>query len=545
MDSVSNTLLSTYRFWATSSIATSLLLVKFAPRYSVVGSFSLTATFLFCCQWLIYGIYAVVIYPRYLSPLRHLPEPSGNAFFSGQWSTLVKEPSGIPMRRWVNEIPNNGLIRYKHLFNRDRLLVTSPKALAEVMTTKSYDFIKPEFMRLGIGQLLGIGVLLAEGDEHKIQRKNLMPAFNFRHIKELYPIFYEKSREMVQAIISSLPPPSSTPSSIEIGEWASRATLDIIGVAGMGQDFNSLANPDTELNKVYRSIFQPSKTAQILGLLQFFLPHWLIRNLPIKRNDDIRAASGVARETSRRLIEERKLDLASNKSLPPDIISTALSSGAFTDDKLVDNMMTFLAAGHETTATALTWGVYEMCRQPHVQTKLREEVRSHIPTLNTEKRITAEVIDNMPYLHAVCNEILRVWAPVPLTLRDTANDTTVMGQFVPKGTKVILAPWAINFSTELWGPDAADFKPERWMAPGQANAGGAESNYAYMTFLHGPRSCIGSKFAVAELACLLAAFVGTFEFEKTDPTEKIDIKGGVTARPKNGMHINVKVVDGW
>ncbi len=545
MDSGNNSFLSTYRCWAASSVATAFLVVKLAPQYSIWGSFFLTATLLFCCQWLIYGIYAVIVYPRFLSPLRHLPEPPGSSFFNGQWPTLVKEPSGIPMRRWVNEIPNNGLIRYRHLFNRDRLLLTSPKALAEVMTTKSYDFVKPDFMRVGIGQLLGIGVLLAEGDEHKIQRKNLMPAFNFRHIKELYPIFWSKSVEMVQAIYSSLPAASSTAASIEIGEWASRATLDIIGIAGMGQEFNSIADPHTELNQVYRHIFQPSKGAQILGLLQFFIPHWIVRNLPIKRNDDIRAASQVARDTSRRLVREKKQTLESNKSLPPDIISIALASGGFTEDKLVDNMMTFLAAGHETTATALTWAVYEMCKHPYVQSQLRDEIRSHIPSLNTDRKITAEVIDNMPYLHAVCNEILRVWSPVPLTLRDTANATTILDQYIPKGTKVILAPWAINFSTELWGPDAADFKPERWMAHGQANAGGAQSNYAFMTFLHGPRSCIGSKFATAELACLIAAFVGFFEFELKDPTENIEIKGGITARPKNGMNVKVKAVGGW
>lgn len=449
------------------------------------------------------------------------------------------------MRRWINEIPNDGLIRYKHLFNRDRLLVTSPKGLAEVLTTKSYDFVKPAFMRAGIGELLGVGVLLAEGDEHKAQRKNLMPAFNFRHIKELYPVFWVKSVEMVQAIQASLAPPSSTPSSVEISDWASRATLDIIGLAGMGQDFNSIDNPNTELNQVYRRIFQPSREGQILGLLQFFIPRWLIRALPVKRNDDIREAARVARETSFRLIEEKKRAIAANKSLPPDIISVALSSGVFSEEKLVDNMMTFLAAGHETTASALTWAVYMMCQNPHIQQTLRKEIHSHIPSLTTDQKITHEIIDNMPYLHAVCNETLRVWSPVPLTLRDTAKPTTILGQYVPEGTKVVLAPWAVNYSTELWGPDAAEFKPERWMAAGQANAGGAESNYAFLTFLHGPRSCIGSKFAVAELACLLAAFVGHFEFEKTDPNEKIDIKGGITARPKNGMHINIKAVEGW
>jgi hypothetical protein len=72
------------------------------------------------------------------------------------------------MQRWVSTIPNDGIIRYSHFFNKDRILVTSPKALSEVLTTKSYEFIKPAQMREGLGQLLGVGVLLAEGDEHRV-----------------------------------------------------------------------------------------------------------------------------------------------------------------------------------------------------------------------------------------------------------------------------------------------------------------------------------------------------------------------------------------
>lgn len=542
----------TWSFWATSSATTSYILKTFAPQYSVCHSFTWTAIVLFLTQWLIYATYNIVIYPRYVSPLRHLPQPAtGNSFFMGQWSTIVKEPSGVPMRRWANEIPNNGLLYYRHMFNRDRVLVVSPKALSEVMVTKSYDFIKPDFVRAGIGRILGNGILFAEGEEHKIQRKNLSPAFNFRHIKQLYPIFWNKSVEMVEAIITEdLSKESSTDlasaPSIEIGGWASRATLDIIGVAGLGQDFDSLADPNTDLNRVYRSIFQPSRTGQILGLLQLFIPPFIIQNLPIKRNDDVHAAAHVARETSLRLVEEKKRALAAKKELAPDIISVALESGGFSDEDLVNNMMTFLAAGHETTASGLSWALYLMCQHPEAAKRVREEVRQHIPNPH-DTNLTNDIIDNMPYLHAVCNETLRLWAPVPLTLRDTAVDTTIQGQYIPRGTKIILCPWAVNYSKELWGEDAAEFKPERWLAPGQANAGGASSNFAMLTFLHGPRSCIGEKFAKAELACLVAAFVGKFEFEMKNPEEleHIEIKGGITARPRDGLHLRVREVGGW
>jgi len=447
----------------------------------------------------------------------------------------------------------------RHLFNRERLLLTSPKALAEVLTTNSYDFVKPRLLREGIGQVLGIGILFAEGDEHKVslprskhesiltalgqaQRKSLMPAFNFRHVKELYPIFWAKSQEMVTCIEEQLKQ-DAPENVVEIGGWISRATLDIIGLAGMGQDFNSLKDPDTELNRVYRSIFQPSNAAQILGLLQFFIPMPILRALPIQRNNDIMAASKVARETARRLIQAKKDKLDKKEALSPDIISVALESGGFADEKLVDNMMTFMAAGHETTASSFTWAIYLMCQKPEVQRKLREAIHTNISSLSDS--IDHVKLDGIAYLHAVCNETLRIYAPVPITLRDAAHDTTILGQFVPKTTKVIIAPWAINLNKQLWGEDAEEFNPDRWMVPGQTNSGGAVSNYAFLTFLHGPRSCIGQRFAVAELACLVAAFVGKYEFEMADPDEKIEIKGGITARPRNGMHIKLKAVEGW
>lgn len=534
---------TTYRAWFVEAVTAAYLLTRYAPNYTIKESIPWTAAVFFFAQWFLYGFYVVIIYHRFVSPLRHLPTvDKENSFINGQWSVLVREPSGLPLRRFVNEIPNNGLIRYTHLFNRERLLITTPKALAEVLTTKSYDFVKPELLRSGIGRILGIGILFAEGDEHKAQRRHLAPAFNFRHIKELYPIFWAKSREMITTIEKEQTKEApKTP--VEVGEWASRATLDIIGVAGMGQDFNSIADPNTDLNKTYRTIFQPNRGAQILGMLQFFIPGWILRALPLKHNDNIVAASKLARETSRQLVRQKKERLEKNEKTSPDIISIALESGGFSEENLVDNMMTFLAAGHETTASGMTWAIYMLCKHPEIQTRLRSEVRSHISSL--DDKIDSNVIDGIPYLHAVCQEILRFYAPVPMTMRDAAVDTSICGQFVPRGTKIILCPWAINFSKELWGDDVDEFNPDRWMAPGQTNSGGAQSNYAFLTFLHGPRSCIGAKFATAELACLLAAFVGRFEFEMNDPGEEIVIKGGITARPRNGMKVNIKTIEGW
>ncbi|KAL9621780.1 MAG: hypothetical protein Q9160_003752 [Pyrenula sp. 1 TL-2023] len=528
-----------YTTWLIGAAVGSFALIQFAPQYSVSNSVVWTAVSIFILESLAYELYDVIIYPKFLSPLRHLPQPGGASFILGHFGKIRRDPAGTPQREWVHTIPNNGLIRYLMLFNKERLLITSPKLLGEVLTTNSYTFIKPQQLRGGLGRLLGIGVLLAEGDEHKQQRRSLMPAFAFRHIKDLYPVFWSKSIELVNALqdhVTSQPADSA----IEMGDWASRATLDIIGVAGMGQDFNALKDPNSELTQTYQKIFKPTRAQQIFGLLGLFISPKVLALIPVKRNDDLNAACQVARDTCRRVVEQKKIRLANKEPMDPDIISVALESGGFSDENLVDQMMTFLAAGSETTASAMQWAIYALSQNLGIQKRLREEISKSI---SLDDEIDAAKIDGISYLHAVCNEVLRVHPPVPLTLRITGHNTFIGQEAVPKGTTIILSPAAINASSELWGPDAGEFNPDRWMGLGKANTGGATSNYAFMTFLHGPRSCIGQKFSQAEFACLLAAFVAKFEFVMKDPNEKVEIKGSITARPANGMNVILTPVE--
>ncbi|KAK5132899.1 hypothetical protein LTR04_004812, partial [Oleoguttula sp. CCFEE 6159] len=262
----------------------------------------------------------------------------GASLINGHASRILKEPSGAPFREWVEHVPNDGLIRYKFLFNKERVLLTSPKALGEVLVTKNYEFIKPPHLRSGLGRILGIGILLAEGEEHKRQRKLLSPAFAFRHVKDLYPLFWSKSIESVAAMTASIKQASGTtekPSNIiEIGNWASRATLDIIGVAGLGQDFHAIEDPDNELNQTYRSLFSPGRAARVLQLAGMFLPFWLLKRLPVKRNDEIEAASNLIKRTCYDLVQAKKAKMAKGERTDNDILSVALESGGFSDEDL-------------------------------------------------------------------------------------------------------------------------------------------------------------------------------------------------------------------
>jgi cytochrome P450 len=465
----------------------------------------------------------------------------------------------------IKEVPNDGLIRYLGIFNYERLLLTTPKALSEVLTSKSYTFVKPYQAVLGLKRVLGVGVLLAEGDEHRFQRKHLMPAFSFRHVKELFPVFWKKSAECVRKMteeinesLGHLPNDKrianmsvlkvdSDEAVMEVSNFASRATLDIIGVTGMGKDFGAIQDPKTPLAEVYRQITSPSRDQLIIALASLFLHPWIADKLPLQRNLEIFNGVKVIRNVALELIQEKKAKLAKGQLDDLDIISTALESGAFSDENLVDQLMTFLAAGHETTATAMSWAIYMICLHPEKQARLREEIRQHLPSPDVaDANVTAADIEGLPYLTAFCSEVLRYYPPVPLTTREASEDTTICGQHVPKGTQIFIVPLATNRDTKLWGDDADVFDPERWL--GNAN-GGAVSNYALETFIHGPRSCIGERFARGEFAALLASWVGRFEFQLLDPSlkdeKKMSVKGGVTARPEKGMWVKAKIVPGW
>lgn len=536
-----------------------------APQYSF--GFWTTASVLFFTYFFLVQTWRIIVYPRFFSPLRNLPTPPNGHWLWDQTRRILKDPSGIPAREWVDTVPNDGLIRYATWFEH-RVLVASPKALAEVLVTKNYDFTKPKQFSRNLGRFLGMGILFAEGDEHKKQRKNLMPAFSYRQIKNLYPTFWSKSREMAQALsatINAKPEPAEevkekgnadadavehAPGAVEVYDWSSRATLDIIGVSGMDRDFNSIHNPSNKLNQTYKTIFNPGKIGRLIGLVAIFVPIQLLRMLPFKRNRVVSEACAYIKQVCRDLIVEKRQRLKAEKQESKsdiDIISVALGSGGFTDEDLVNQMMTFLLAGHETTATAMAWAIYVLCKHPDIQQKLRDEVRSKLPSLDDD--VTAAEIDNCHYLQAFCNEVLRVWAPVSLTMRVAAKDTSILGQFIPEGTPIILCPWAVNMSEQLWGADAKEFKPERWLdADGHTNnRGSADSNYSFLTFLHGPRSCIGQKFAQAEFACLMAAWVGRFETRFEDggalaKGEEPEIQGGITSKPKGGLWVQLKEV---
>lgn len=183
--------------------------------------------------------------------------------------------------------------------------------------------------------------------------------------------------------------------------------------------------------------------------------------------------------------------------------------------------------GHETTSTALTWTLHYLTRYPEVQSKLRAELRdagmhSAAATPGEGPQLPLDALNALPYLDAIVREILRVAPPVPNTIRESAHDAVVplahplrtdgsTSLVVPAGTTLFLSVLHANTATELWGDDAGEFRPERWLngqdgLPKRARE--EVTQYALwgtqLTFLGGPRACVGYRFALNELKVRLA-----------------------------------------
>lgn len=500
----------------------------FFPEYH----FRTTVFTSLCLNVFLYAFYRLLIYPYFLSPLRHLPTIPGRPHVK----IIFDNPRGRIPLEWIRSVPNEGLIHFRNVFSQSMLLVTSHQALLDVMSSRTYDFEKPWRARDFLARIIGFGLILSEGQAHRKQRRALTPAFSIKNIRALYGLMWEKTGLLLDEMESELRrnpfEEVSTMGKIELSIWASRLTLDIIGPAAMGRDFQSLHNPENKVADSFTAILEPTREKMAFLAINFMLPQWFARRLPWSLNKVVDNETGFLRDLCNEIVQEKRAAIvasgATAKELEADILGTMMMGGDFTDDELVDQMLTFLAAGHETTASALTWGCYLLTLHPQYQDRLRAEIRDRIPSGNAP--ITWSNLESMPLLNGVCQEVLRLYPTVPVTIRESVRDTIVANKPVPKGTRLILCPYAINRSPEFWGPTGEDFLPERWIdtdpvtgkqTPNQH--GGAGTNFAQITFLHGQRSCIGKDFARAELRCAMAGVVGRFRFRMQDPKQEIHI----------------------
>jgi cytochrome P450 len=312
--------------------------------------------------------YRLILHPFLLSPVRNLPQAKGFKPLLGHNWMMMQRPQGAPHLQVMKDTPNDGIILTRGYFHTTRLILTTPAALADVLVHKSYDFEKPPFARSFLRKFLGDGLLITEGNEHKHHRKCITPAFHFRHIKNLYPVFWSKSIEFCDAVKRDL---SLQPSKVvEIGHYSTQVTLDIIGLAGLGRDICSLRNSDDELIKNYEEILEPTTEKAMYFIAHLVLSPKFVEMLPWKLNQRVRITTGNIKRICKDFVAERKANMKLEGAGPResrDILSIMIRSNDFSDENLVDQLLTFLAAGFVSKARHYSAKLTLVVTKPHLQ----------------------------------------------------------------------------------------------------------------------------------------------------------------------------------
>ncbi|KAJ7192514.1 cytochrome P450 [Mycena pura] len=506
-----------------------------------------------CATLVAYVLYRALnmVYRELTTPLGALPGPKSTHWFFGNAKELMDDNSGAE-ERWIKEFGRT--MRLRRFLNLSQLYTIDTKAIHHVITN-THIYQKSEGQRYGLGRIVGPGVLVVEDDEHKQQRKIMNPAFGVPHIRELTSIFVNKSIQL-RDIWAAQVTQSGGIARIEALSWLSKATLDVIGLAGFNYDINALGAtegtaPD-ELAAAFEAVFAAETSFSLIRFFQMRVPFF--RRLPSRQDREIAVAQAVMKRIGRRLLAESKREIRENGTFEAgrgrDLLTLLVRANTakdlpthqqLSDEDVIAQVPTFLVAGHETTSTGVTWALFGLTQNTAAQTRLRRElldVSTDTPTMDE--------LNALPYLDCVVRETMRLYAPVSATgrmaMRDDvvplseaftdANGVAHESVRIRKGQFVMIPIAALNRDVAVWGSDAMEFIPERWERdPPISNA--IPGVWGHMlTFLGGPRSCIGYRFSLVETKALLFTLLRAFEFELAVPAVDIGLKGNaIVVRP--------------
>ncbi|KAJ7593938.1 cytochrome P450 [Mycena floridula] len=482
--------------------------------------------------------------------------PRSDSFFHGNFVDLLHSQSGEASGKWHAMYGN--VVKVTGPFTQPLLLISDPAALKYIYQTSGYRFYRHRERGVISRLLSGKGLTGVEGPDHKRQRKVMLPAFGSAESKALLPMFSMAASKMIDKwndIIQTSPDQTSV---VNIHRWVSRAALDAIGHAAFDYEFGALDNDKTALAASYNNLFMdifalPTKASLVFLSIAQYLPAefsaFLIENSGSPRIQRVRSTFELSRQVARELVQRKSqaiLDDGNTKAR--DVMSLIVKANAsespatsLSEDEMLAQLQIMILAGHETTANSFSWTIFELCRQPEIQTRLRREVREMELKVKArgDTSFTMNDIESMPYLNAVVKESLRFNPVAPITHRQANQDdvlplskpiTLTNGKIVhelpiPKGTKIMASIHAYNRLPEIFGDDADSFNPDRWLNNGPhvdkgANVGlGVYANL--FTFSGGQRSCIGWRFAVLELQVLLLETINEFEFSLAVPAEQV------------------------
>jgi len=393
---------------------------------------------------------------------------------------------------------------------QSRILVNHPDYVQQVLLFQQAKFHKSTLTKETTGRLLGQGLLISEGDFWRRQRRLAQPAFHRQRINEYAPTMIECA-EMKER------------------DWRDGDTRN------MAEEMMELT-----LEAAVRTLFGTTLPgeAQQVGRAMTFLMRYSLRRArspfqipaswPTPKNQRATKEFNFLDSLVYRIIDERKAQ--GSGSHQTDLLSMLMGAmdvdgTQMTPRQLRDEIMTLFLAGHETTALTLSWTWYLLSQNPAAEARLHEELDG---VLGGRVPSVAD-LEKLPYLHAVINEVLRMYPPAYIMARTSIAPSTIGGYEFPVGSTILVSQWVMHRDARYYD-DPDTFRPERWIEGLAARLPAG----AYFPFGDGPRRCIGQGFALLESALVIAAIAQKFRFELVPGTVVVP-EPLVTLRPKNGI----------
>ncbi|KAI1787726.1 cytochrome P450 [Ganoderma leucocontextum] len=480
--------------------------------------------------------------------LHNLPGPPSASFLKGNTQQLT----GRHSNEWNKHLAETygPLSRLTGPFSRTWINVYDPKALYSI-TIKDQDVWLKNASPVST-MLLGPGLLSTAGAQHRKQRKMLTPVFSIAYLRSITSVFYETTHKLRDGLLADI---GASGKEVDVLKWMGRAALELLGQGAFGYSFDPLVEDTSDdFAEAVKSFFPAVNALTILRMIATpillvgaRLPSGLRRMaldaIPSRR---VRRMKNIVRTMANRSIEiiaEKRAALQKGDESTvrqvdegKDIMSILLKANMaasekekMSDDELTAQISTFILAGMDTTSNAAARVLHLLALNPGIQKRLRDEILE----AQAGEEVTYDHLNELPYLEAVCRETLRLYGPVRTLARRAVQDTVlplhepirgtdgslIAEVTVPEGTVAVLNLWACNTNRAIWGEDAYEWKPDRFLSPlpravEEARVPGVYANL--MSFHGGSRSCIGFKYAQLELKVVLAVLVANFSFELGD-----------------------------
>jgi cytochrome P450 len=397
--------------------------------------------------------------------------------------------------------------------------IRKPEHMKAVFLDQADIFAKSQFQKKLVGPALGDGLLTAEGEHWKFQRRAASPAFRIDALRALVPAFSHSAQETIDRILTM--PLGQT---VDVMEEMQHATLDVIVETILGG-----ADPDFGYERMARIVTDYIEHMGKPDVLDLFgAPPWLPR--PWGGKGRRRAAE--LQKSAVNAINRRRASGGQQKDLLGLLLAARdpETSRGLSDTELRDNVVTFIGAGHETTALTLTFALYLIANAPEVQDRLVREVLD----VCGDRPIDAAMVDDLVYHEQVIKEAMRLYPPVALIDRVATQDTNIGDVEVKKGDFAFNLIYIMHRHRTLWeSPER--FDPERF-SPENAKK---LHRFQYMPFGAGPRICIGMKFAYMEAVAMLATLVRDLRW-LPNAAHTVEPNIRITLRPEGGMPLFVE-----